>query len=175
MTAVMKEKKLWKYVTGTFTVTATSEEDDQAAAGFILARVEFSQQDLVADDATAKVTWDTLCKAHEKGGPQAKLLAWSELMDARYREGDDMKEHLDTIREHNNRLSSLKSKIDDELLAAILLHSLNPSWSTTVQNISASPTLTFQSACVALIEEATRRKAELAQGQPGCHYCSIRR
>jgi hypothetical protein len=144
MTAVMKEKKLWKYVTGTFTASTASAEDDQAAAGFILARVEFAQQDLVPADATAKDTWDTLCKVHEKGGPQAKLLAWTEVMDARYSEGDDMKEYIDTMREHNNRLASLQSKIDDEFLAAILLHSLNPSWSTTVQNISASPTLTFQ-------------------------------
>jgi Reverse transcriptase (RNA-dependent DNA polymerase)/gag-polypeptide of LTR copia-type/Integrase core domain/GAG-pre-integrase domain len=165
MTAVMKEKKIWKYVTGTFTASTASAEDDQAAAGFILARVEFAQQDLVPADATAKDTWDTLCKVHEKGGPQAKLLAWTEVMDARYSEGDDMKEYIDTMREHNNRLASLQSKIDDEFLAAILLHSLNPSWSTTVQNISASPTLTFQSACVALIEEATRRKAELARGK----------
>lgn len=164
MTAVMKEKKPWKYVTGQVTIDDKTREDDQAAAGFILSRVEFAQQDLVPDDSSAKVTWDTLCAAHEKGGPQAKLLAFTELMDTRYKEGDDMKQHLDSIREYNNRLSALKTTIDDELLATILLHSLNPSWSTTVQNISASTTLTFQSACAALTEEAIRRKAELARG-----------
>ena len=29
MTAVMKEKKIWKYVTGTFTASTASAEDDQ--------------------------------------------------------------------------------------------------------------------------------------------------
>lgn len=164
MTAVMKEKRLWKYVNGVIAIDEKMKEDDQAAAGFILGRVEFSQQDLVPPDASAKVTWDTLCQHHEKGGPQAKLLAFTQLMDAHYKEGDEMANHLDTIRELNNRLSSLQTKIEDDLLTVILLRSLNPSWSSTVQNISASSTLTFKTACATLTEEAIRRKAELARG-----------
>lgn len=71
-----------------------------------------------------------------------------------------MKQHLNTIRELNNRLTTLNSKVPDELLAVILLHSLNPSWTSVVQNLSTSSSLTFQSACLALNEEATRRKTE---------------
>lgn len=167
MSAMMKEKKMWKYVTGAVVIDSKNTEDDQAAAGFILSRVEFSQQDLVPVDATAKVTWDTLCAHHEKGGPQAKLLAFTELMAARYNEGDDMKEHLNSIRELNNRLTTLNSKIQDELLATILLHSLNSSWTSVVQNLSSSSSLTFQSACTALNEEATRRKTELTRSNQG--------
>lgn len=86
MTAVMKEKRLWKYVNGVIAIDEKMKEDDQAAAGFILSRVEFSQQDLVPPDASAKVTWDTLCQHYEKGGLQAKLLAFTQLMDAHYKE-----------------------------------------------------------------------------------------
>lgn len=160
MVAVMKEKKIWKYVQGETKIDSSNAEDDQSASGFITSRVEFSQQSLIPENATAKQTWDILCAHHEKGGPQARMLAFTELLAMRYNEGDDMKSHLNSMRELNNRLATLKAKIEDEFLTTILLHSLNPSWSTIVQNLSNSESPTFQSASLALNEEALRRKTE---------------
>jgi hypothetical protein len=104
MVAVMKEKKIWKYVQGETKIDSSNAEDDQSASGFITSRVEFSQQSLIPENATAKQTWDILCAHHEKGGPQARMLAFTELLAMRYNEGDDMKSHLNSMRELNNRL-----------------------------------------------------------------------
>jgi hypothetical protein len=91
MEAVLKEKKFYKYVSGGIIIDSKNREDDQAVQGFIMARVEPIQRDLVVDkiNATAKETWDLICAHHEKGGPQATMLAIGELVRLAYNEGDD--------------------------------------------------------------------------------------
>lgn len=160
MEAVLKEKKFYKYVSGGIIIDSKNREDDQAVQGFIMARVEPIQRDLVVDkiNATAKETWDLICAHHEKGGPQATMLAIGELVRLAYNEGDDMRAHLNHVREIYNRLTTLQMKMDEKILSAFLLNSLNSSWSPTVQTLVNTATFTLQTVSAALIEESLRRK-----------------
>src|ERR1700710_377519 len=105
----VERKKFYKYVSGGIIIDSKNREDDQAVQGFIMARVEPIQRDLVVDkiNATAKETWDLICAHHEKGGPQATMLAIGELVRLAYNEGDDMRAHLNHVREIYNRLTTL--------------------------------------------------------------------
>jgi hypothetical protein len=162
MEAGLKEKRLWKYV---MDITGDANDEDNAAAhGFIMRRVEHQQREHVADGVNAHCAWRALCGAHEKQGPQAEVRYFLLLMSTRYVDGTKMEDHLSAMKEIFARLHAIGTRLEERSRASLILASLPTSWSalSATQTSAATDTspMTVASVSHALLQEQIRRANE---------------
>lgn len=140
------------------------KENDDAARGFIILRLDASQLHLVPSGGTAAQTWTAICSAHEKTGMHSALLCVQTIVNKRYADGEKMSEHIGVFRDNNHRLSSLSTPFPSMLLACLLMNSMPPSYAPVLMTLSAmkQDTLTFDYVSVSLLQEDRRRQTDSA-------------
>jgi hypothetical protein len=167
MEAALKEKRLWKYVADA--TGDANDEDNAAAHGFIMRRIEHQQREHVADGLNAHGAWKALCSAHEKQGPQAEVRYLQSLMSTRYVDGVRMEDHLSAMKEIFARLHAIGTELKERTRASLILASLPASWSalsaTQTSAATDSSTMTVASVSHALLQEQIRRANEARNTQ----------
>ena len=79
----------------------------------------------------------------------------------KYKDGNNMVEHISSFQGIVNKLVAMKMNIDDEMQASLLLSSLLDSWETlvvTVSNSTPNGILTMESVKDSLLNEEVRTK-----------------
>lgn len=178
----LKVRKWWKWVIGTAVrpqmdtaaddkVKASKEwkkldeeheETDQAVAAFIRQYISDSQLHHVSSSTSAADTWTKICAAHEKRGMNTALQYISIIMTAKLAPGGSVQEHINTVRNANERLKAagLNIEFSDKLLGALLMYSLDSSYEPIKMVLSTYKEVdfTFAAVCSAIINEEARRK-----------------
>lgn len=178
----LKVRKWWKWVIGTavkpqLDTTAEDkvkaskewkksdeeyEETDQAVAAFIRQYISDSQLHHVSSCTSAAETWTKICSAHEKRGMNTALQYISIIMTAKLAPGGNVQEHINTLRNANERLKAagLNIEFNDKLLGALLMYSLDSSYEPIKMVLSTYKEVdfTFAAVCSAIINEEARRK-----------------
>ena len=83
------------------------------------------------------------------------------LVNLKYKDGNNMVEHISSFQGIVNKLVAMKMNIDDEMQVSLLLSSLSDSWETlvvTVRNSTPNEILTMESVKDSLLNEEARRK-----------------
>jgi hypothetical protein len=160
--AALKEKRLWKHVAD---VNGDANNEDNAAAfGFIMRRIEHQQREHVAPGLNAHGAWKALCAAHEKQGPQAEVRYFQSLMSTRYVDGVKMEDHLSAMKEIFARLHAIGTELKERTRASLILATLPNSWSALSATLASAATdsnqLTVSTVSHALLQEQIRRANE---------------
>ena len=109
----------------------------------------------------ADVVWKKLENvfAMKTSGNKTTLII--RLVNLKYKDGNNMVEHISSFQGIVNKLVAMKMNIDDEMQASLLLSSLLDSWETLVVIVSNSTPngiLTMESVKDSLLNEEARRK-----------------
>ena len=91
------------------------------------------------------------------------------LINLKYKNGNNIVEHISSFQGIVNKLVAMKMNIGDEMQVSLLLSSLLDSWETlvvTVSNSTPNGILTMESVKDSLINEKARRK-EKGESSPG--------
>ncbi|GAA5892810.1 uncharacterized protein JCM6883_007482 [Sporobolomyces salmoneus] len=154
--------------------TTVSEEDHSKvqswdkrnATAFMTITVAITQSQMVhvVSKDLAKEAWDALEKVHRKEGQAALYTLLTRLVTARFKDGDNLEEHVSTMVNTANELASINEPIPDHFLVVYLLHSLPQSWETVVSMIElvageTKPSLT--SIIAQILKEGERRKTNV--------------
>jgi hypothetical protein len=94
----------------------------------------------VSEEAIAKDLWDKLGKLYQSKSLVNKLFLRKKLYNLRMRDGDSVKDHLNSFNTVVNQLVSVEIKISDEDKCMILLCSLPDSWDSLVVSIGSNTT-----------------------------------
>jgi transposase InsO family protein len=135
------------------------DEEDQQAAGFILAFVENHLHSIVPRNATAYDTWQALTKKYEQSGPQVLVNTLITLANLRYIEGNKIEDHLTKATDLYSQLDSAGVVLPDLVKAVWLINSLPRSWSAFVVAQTSAPTtahLTVEAVSTAILAERDR-------------------
>ena len=197
VTHAMKAAGLWDYVAG----TERDEEDrvrkEQKAFYLILQCLGQKYVPMVMNCTTTKDMWDTLCGTFERKTISNKVYTLMKLYGLRMKKGTRIQDHLRQLDELADHLAAIGEEVSEIHKVAILLQSVQESYSTLVTALLARGEDELTLVCVkqALLDEEQRRgKANydsipemdsqnsdsalragrsFRKGQKGaiCHYC----
>ena len=86
------------------------------------------------------------------------------LVNLKYKDGNNMVEHISYLQGSVNKFVAMKMNIDDEMQTSLLLSSLPDSWETlvvTVSNSTPNGILTIESVKDSLLNEKARRNKKV--------------
>lgn len=165
MRSVLIHCDLWGYVSGTHVVPTdgnaltTYTSKDQKALATIVLSVKASQLLHVSKCKTSEEAWKALEEVHCPRGPARKVTIFKQLLALKMIEGKTMEKHLSDFADLSEKLLQIDIKIEDELLAIILLSSLPIEYENFVVAIESRDDLPNTSALkTKLLEEAKRRE-----------------
>ena len=118
----------------------------------------------IYDETKADVVWKKLENIFARKTSENKKNLIRRLVNLKYKDGNNMVEHISSFQGIVNKLVALKMNIDDEMQASLLLSSLPNSWETlvvTVSNSTSNVILTMKSVKDSLLNEEARRKEKV--------------
>ena len=96
--------------------------------------------------------------------PGNKTTLIRRLVNLKYKDGNNMVEHISYLQGSANKFVAMKMNIDDEMQTSLLLSSLLDSWETlivTVSNSTPNGILTMESVKDSLLNEKARRNKKV--------------
>ena len=115
----------------------------------------------IYDETKADVVWKEIENIFARKISGNKTILIRRLVNLKYKDGNNMVEHINSFLGIVNKLVVMKMNIDDEMQASLLLNSLLDSWETlvaTVSNSTPNGILTMESFKDSLMNEEVRRK-----------------
>ena len=115
----------------------------------------------IYDETKADVVWKKVENIFARKTSGNKTTLIRRLVNLKYKDGNNMNEHINSFQGIVNKLVAMKMNIDDEMQASLLLSSLPDSWETlvvTVSNSTPNGILTMKSVKDSLLNEKARRK-----------------
>ena len=115
----------------------------------------------IYDETKANVVWKNFENIFARKTSGNKTTLIRRLVNLKYKDGNNMVEHISYFQGIVNKLVAMKMNIDDEMQASLLLTSLLDSWETlvvTVSNSTPNAILTMESVKDSLLNEEARRK-----------------
>ena len=115
----------------------------------------------IYDETKASVIWKNLENLFVVKTSGNKITFIRRLVNLKYKDGNNIVEHISSFQGIVNKLVAMKMNIDDEMQASLLLRSLPDSWETLVVTVSNSPPngiLAMESVKDNLSYKDTRRK-----------------
>ena len=155
----MKAAGLWTYITG----TARGEEEDaskeQKVFYLILQCIGQKYVPMVMNCQTTKDMWDTLCQTFQRKAVSNKVFTLMQLYGLRMKKGTQIQDHLRKLNELADQLAAIGEEISEIHKVAILLRSVQESYSTLVTALLArgDDELTLVFVTQALLDEEQRR------------------
>ena len=113
---------------------------DRKAKSTIQSCVSNSVLLIVSGKATAKALWDKLGTLYQSKSLVNKLFLRKKMYNLRMKDGDSLKEHLNTFNIVASKLASVDIKISDEDKCMSLLFSIPDSWDSLVIAIGSNAT-----------------------------------
>ena len=116
-----------------------------------------------ANEHDASVLWQKLEKMYARTTAQNKANLIRRLVNLKYKDGNNVSEHMSEFQGIVDQLNSMKMMVDDELQALLMLSSLPKSWDTLVVSVSNSAPdgkLTVEMVKDRMLNEESRRKDE---------------
>ena len=107
------------------------------------------------------VVWKKLESLFSRKTSRNKTTLIRRLINLKYKDENNMVEHISSFKGIVNKLVAMKMNIDNEMQASLLLSSLLNSWETlvvTVSNSTPNGILTMESVKDSLLNEEARRK-----------------
>ena len=92
----------------------------------------------IYDETKAEVVWKNLENIFARKTSGNKTTWIRRLVNLKYKDGNNMVEHITSFQGIVNKLVAMKMNIDDEMQASLLLSSLLDSWETLVVTVSNS-------------------------------------
>jgi hypothetical protein len=141
---ILTEQGAYRIVTGKetcpddFELKKTWEKKDRMALSMIQLWVADKMLVYVASATLLKAAWETLKDMLEPQGALGKVLIQQKLFRAQCKEGTSIKEHIQTLREYQEELSSLGQTLSDEEFSFTLLTSLPESWNNFISAVDTS-------------------------------------
>ena len=96
-----------------------------------------TQHEHISDETKADV-WKKLENIFARKTSGNKTTLIRRLINLKYKDGNNMVEHISSFKGIVNKLVAMKLNIDDEMQASLLLSSLPDSWETLVVTVSNS-------------------------------------
>ena len=115
----------------------------------------------IYDETKADVVWKKLENIFSRKISENKTTLIRRLVNLKYKDGNNMVEHISSFQGTVNKLVAMKMNIDDEMQASLLLSSLPDIWETlvvTVSNSTPNGILTMESVKDNLLNVEARRK-----------------
>lgn len=122
----------------TSSIADWDRRDSQALMAISIA-VSSTQMVHITSKETSKDAWQALEKVHQKQGQSALYTLFTRLITSKYKDGDDLEDHISRMVNIQHDLASISHPLDDKILVIFLLHSLPQSWDTVVMLIEALP------------------------------------
>ena len=163
------------------------------AVGTIRQWVDDSVFHHVSKETDAEELWKILESLFEKKTAAKKAFLIKEMVNMKFDDDTSVAVHLNNFQNVTNQLSTMGMKVDDELLALLLLGTLPDSWETfvvTLSNSASNGVLSMDTVKHNMLNEEQRRKSvgtdneharalyvkgkgkNLGQRFSGdCHYC----
>ena len=92
----------------------------------------------ISDETKADVVWKKLENIFARKTSGNKTTLIRRLVNLKYKDGNNMVEHISSFQGTVNKLVAMKMNIDDEMQTSLLLSSLPNSWETLVVTVSNS-------------------------------------
>ncbi|SGZ30015.1 BQ5605_C052g12592 [Microbotryum silenes-dioicae] len=108
---------------------ATWTDRDIWAQSHIMATLSPEIEGMVTYCETSHEMWDLLEKKYRKRGHNALYSGLVRLLSTKYRDGDNMDEHITKLLTYSAELMKIGKPVPDEYLNVFILFSLPPSWS----------------------------------------------
>ena len=115
----------------------------------------------IYDEMKADVVWKKLENIFSRKTSENKTTLIRRFVNLKYKDGNNMVEHINSFQGIVNKLVAMKMNIDDEMQESLLLRSLPNSWETlvvTVSNSTPNGILTMESVKNSLLNEEAIRK-----------------
>ena len=115
----------------------------------------------IYDEMKTIVVWKKLESLFARKTSGNKTTLIRRLINLKYKDENNMVEHISSFKGIVNKLVAMKMNIDNEMQASLLLSSLLNSWETlvvTVSNSTPNGILTMESVKDSLLNEEARRK-----------------
>ena len=115
----------------------------------------------IYDETKANVVWKKLENLFARKTLGNKITFIRRLVNLKYKDGNNMVEHISYFQGIVNKLVAMKMNIDDEMQTSLLLSFLSNSWETlvvAVSNSTPNEILTMESVKDNLLNEGARRK-----------------
>lgn len=171
MRSVLKEAELWDHIEGANSVkpepidTNYAEwiKKDSKAEAKILLSICKSNYAAVDGLDTAREVWEKLKSLHQSKGPARKASLLKKIILTKLPEGGDLRKHVTDFSDAVKELNEIGLKINDEVLAIILMYSLPASFSmfrTAMESRDEMPTTEILK--VKILEEFEGRDSEPA-------------
>lgn len=169
MRSVLVHCELWQYVsgaivkpTGNADATAAWSAKDEKALATILLSVKSSQILHIKKCQTSSDAWKKLKEVHRPSGPAIKVTLFKQLLNLKMAESMSMSNHLNNFFDILEKLTEIDIKLQDELLAILILSSLPKSYENFVIAIESRDDLPKVSALkTKLLEEGRRREGDV--------------
>ncbi|BES98060.1 Hydra magnipapillata [Nesidiocoris tenuis] len=139
--ALLRKSRMWDFVNGknqkpvidptkpeTGGAAEKWENDDQDAKSDLILTLSPSELKHIKGCKTSRDVWMKLKQIHQSTGPAKKATLLRQLITARMKEGQDVKEYLSNFIELVEKLQDMEIPIHQDLLAIIMLHSLPESF-----------------------------------------------
>ena len=115
----------------------------------------------IYDETKTNVVWKKLEILFARKTSRNKTTLIRRLINLKYKDENNMVEHISSFKDIVNKLVAMKMNVDNEMQASLLLNSLLDSWETlvvTVSNSTPNGILTMESVKDSLLNEEARRK-----------------
>ena len=133
ISAFLKGKKLWRFVTGEQAGDGDAAAGEKEAAyAVIVMNVDSNLLHLISDTEDPAECWKRLRDHFERRTLANKLFLKKRYFRSKMQEGDKLNDHLKRMKELTDQLAAIGSKISDEDQIVTLLGSLPDSYSTIV-------------------------------------------
>ncbi len=168
MKSVLIHTELWPVVCGHLTKSENGSEEQNAqfdakeekALASIMLCIKPSQINNVKQCKRALEAWNKLKEIYTPKGPARRINLFKQLLYLKMSANDSIGTHVNSFSDIVEKLQEIELTVPDEILAIILLSSLNDSFENFVVAIESRDVLPSVSALkLKLLEEGERRKA----------------
>ena len=141
------------------------EFEHEQVCGFIRQFVEDNVYNHICGETHARTLWNKLEELYASKTGNNKLFYLTKLLQLKYREGTSMADHLNDMQGIVEQLSRMGIKIDNEVLALLVLASLPESWETlkiSITNSAPNGVVSMEFIKSGVLNEEMRRRAQVS-------------
>ena len=163
----LKAAGQWEFITGTADAEAEDYESKKQKAFYsVLQCVGQKFMPMVMSCQTPKDMWDALCQCFERRTVSNKVYTLMQLYGLRMKRGTRIQEHLRQLDELSDHLAAIGEAVSEIHKVAVLLRSVQDSYSTLVTALLArgDDELTLVFVKQALLDEEQRREKPSESG-----------